>query len=158
MNATALQAIPQPIDELDEALERWGAYERWFRRKKCCGSIEGGWRSPQRWDAPPVSSPSKANVEEAAIIREAIQLVQIDHAILLTAWYVDCSKPRILFALAAKCGFVDPTMSDVSIALSNGRKQLAKALEVPAVIRKLRVRNRIQRILQTGIYTALSFA
>lgn len=147
-----------PIDDIDEKLERWGAYERWFRRKQTCGSIEKGWRSPQRWDAPPISSPSKANIQEAQEIRDAITLVQLDHALLMTAWYVDNARPDKLLTLTRLCGFRRPTMNDVNIALDSGRAQLSRALLIPAVVRKLRVRNRIKKALQDGVDVGLSFA
>lgn len=134
---------------IDDRLDNWGRAMRWYARiGRACASLEGRYRSPQPWTAPPVNAPGAIDQVDARDIESAVIVLPLwDHTIL-RAWYVHQSSPDTCMARARRAaGNGAPDRQAFATHIRVARGALERALTLPAVVRRDRARARVRAIL-----------
>lgn len=103
---------------LDLAVENWARWHwsamRWHRRR--IRSIEGRYRSPQPWDAPPITPLPRVNVLAAEAVEDAWKDLPFKPKIILKQWFVlRLPLRRICRSLKAKGYPVEERYWDIEI-------------------------------------------
>jgi hypothetical protein len=142
---------------VDERIANWANSLLWSGGGAggSCASIEGQWRSPQRWDAIPSGGIPSFDPFDAAIVESAVTILPIfDHA-LLRAWFVRQgymaeymrSKRGALGVAAAASGRPVPQRYEFETLLDEAKGRLAEVLKWPSVVRKERARQIVRETL-----------
>lgn len=76
--------------QIDLAIENWARWHRqsmhWHRR--ACKSLEHRWKSPQAWDAPPITPLGRVDVIAARAVEEVWKDLPFVPKIVLKEWFV----------------------------------------------------------------------
>lgn len=77
-------------DWIDLAIENWARWHRQSLRwgRGHCLSVEHRWRSPQPWDAPPVTGLGRPSELAAKAVEEAWKTLPFKTKMILKQWYV----------------------------------------------------------------------
>jgi hypothetical protein len=166
----ALATYPIPDSRLEVRCENWGEYMRWRQRVSSAtmvdptraapkrhffarvASFETNYRSPQaqhwHYGSAPTQAPEadKADAEE---IENAVCALDLYHHALLRGHHVERMAPALVLRKAAKAAGQrrgNPFGFLASLGMAYGL--LSAALKEPAVIRKIRARERVLEILK----------
>ena len=134
--------------ELEDRLINWGIVMRSRMRANQAGSAEGAYRSPQRghWEPAGLTpSGARADPKDAAEIESAVCLLPLTYHAILRAWYVYRSPMPVLCRLCRKLGFRLPDATDADAAVGMAKAMLAGTLEIPTVLRRLRIKALVER-------------
>jgi hypothetical protein len=152
------QELPEWSDrELVQRLENWGKAQRlhlpgWDGLRTMlgakAGSAERSFRSPQHWIAAQPNPTLGVDPLDARVIESAVCILPLYQHALLKAWYVRRRSPGKCLALAAEAAGVKKSrFSGFDAAIECAHALLVEALEVPAVIRKVRARQIVREVL-----------
>ena len=145
-----------PMD-LIERLDNWGAVMRWrpnasVSREVVRGRIEKRYyaaipdyygHARQPWDYVP-TPPPKPEHDDAQIIEHAVCALEAYPHTLLRGWYVYRLAEPTCLRLAEKAAHMGNRRTGWAAGLREAHEAVAAALTLPAVIRRERVRDRVQ--------------
>ena len=142
-----------PDTTIADRCDNWGLAIRYRIIEFQTASKEGEYRSPQRAHWQTAGAPSQSlqiDARDAQAIESAVCTIPIYPHALLRAWHVYRVSEPVCLRLAAKAAN-EPRgrASGFESALAMAYALLTAALELPAVVRKDRARDRI-RILLTA--------
>ena len=151
--ALVSRVVPASERPLTWRLDNWGARMSPRYEPGEAGSAERSWVSPQRnhFDYTAtivIPEPVPGSGADAVEIDQAVACLSLRYDFMLRAHYVWRSAPDAMMRFAKKLGFRRPRMDDVEAALAMGRALLVRQLEIPAVIRKARQREWIDRRIE----------
>lgn len=114
---------------IDLAIENWARWHaqsmKWYRRH--CLSIEHRWRSPQPWDAPPLTGLGKVNELAAIAVEDEWKNLPFVPKMVLKYWYVSRYSINNICKSLRKKGFpVEPRYWDLE--LERAKRMLAERL------------------------------
>lgn len=159
-------------EDLEARCDNWGEIMRWRQRASVAinggstkgppqkhffatiGSFEAGYRSPQseHWNygSAPTEAPDPDPID-ADEIEQAVQAITVYHHAILRYTHVNRLDAPIVLRLAAKAGRQRRSMLTGYLpTLHMAYGLLREALSLPAVVRKARARERVQKALQDG--------
>lgn len=136
------------MTDLEPRLRNWGRWCLWRARQGCAASLEGGYRSPQRWEAPPVNPPPELDPKDGIVLESAVCALPIfDHA-LLRAWHVTRWKEGDCIVAAKRAASMPRSLwLEFDPAYASACGKLEEQLCIPAVVRKDRARALVRKIL-----------
>jgi hypothetical protein len=114
---------------LDVAIENWC---RWHwsamrRHKGQCKSLEAKYRSPQPWDAPPITPLGKVDILGAMAIEDAWKTLPFVPKIVLKQWFVLRRRSGVICRSLRSKGF--PVVDrDFELEIARAKIMLAGAL------------------------------
>ena len=115
------------MTDFEDLLANW---IRWHARRRSlgrCGSLEGGWRSKQYWDAPPVTPLGKVDQMAAQMVEDAWVTLDYVPKFMLKWHYVFCRTPGAICRSMRQRGY-SMAPKDYSLVLSHSRLQLLEAI------------------------------
>ena len=115
------------MNDFEDLLQNW---IRWHANRRSlgrCGSLEGGWRSKQYWDAPPVTPLGKVDQMAAQMVEDAWVTLDYVPKFMLKWHYVFCRTPGAICRSMRQRGY-SMAPKDYSLVLSHSRLQLLEAI------------------------------
>lgn len=103
---------------------RWHARHRSLGR---CGSLEGGWRSKQYWDAPPVTPLGRVDQQAAQLVEDAWVTLDFVPKMMLKWHYIYCRTPGAIGRSLRQKGY-NVAPQDYSLILFHARESLNAAI------------------------------
>lgn len=151
--AIVSRTLPAAERPLSWRLDNWGARMGFRYEPGEAGSAERSWVSPQgkHWEYTTtvvILEPVPGSGLDAVEIDQAVACLALRYDFMLRAHYVWRAAPDAMMRFARKLGFRLPTMGDVEASLAMGRALLVLQLDIPAVIRKARQREWIDRRIE----------
>lgn len=120
---------------------------RYRKRHGTASSLEGNFRSPQRWDAPPLVTEPNLDMHDAEVVENAVCALPITYHAVLRFTYVDWLLPVGIARYTHRLTGVEMhPYRDLPGIMDRAISALAEQLELPAVVRKQRATNKILRI------------
>lgn len=115
---------------IDAAIDNWARWHqqamRWHRRS--CKSLEHRYRSPQPWDAPPVTPLGRVDLLSAYAVEDAWKGLPFVPKMILKQWFVlRLRVSRICRSLRAK-GY-PVTEPDFDLEMARAKLMLGNALD-----------------------------
>ena len=158
--AIASVAVAYPVREsatIEGRVLNWANSFLWGSGSslRSAESVEGWYRSPQRWDAPPGRSRPLVDVHDAAVVESAIIILPLFDHTLLRSWYIfqghrdeHMRDKRQALAMAARAaGCEAPRSYEFGGRINDALGRLERALTLPAVVRKVRARQIVKEVL-----------
>lgn len=137
---------PMTDEQLEAALANWASWCRWRCAWGQAASMEGNFRSPQHWEALPVTRPPALDLEAAARLELAVCALSLRDHSLLRYWYVEKWRPEMVCRCVKKASGETIRFGAFDAAVVEAKRMLLHELELPAAVRKERALARVLAI------------
>lgn len=117
------------MTSFEDYLSNWVRWHARHRSLGRCGSLEGGWRSKQYWDAPPVTPLGKVDQLAAQLVEAAWVTLDTVPKLMLKWHYIYCRTPGAIARSLRQRGW-NIAPKDYSLILFHARESLSKAIAI----------------------------